>query len=532
VSIVVWADPAVAQATLAVNGVASPTVTVARPGWTVSIAITNGPGTATDWIGLYAVGASDYSYLDWRFMNSTQTAPASGQTSGAVNFPLPLTPGDYEFRFFANFTWQRVAVSGVVTAAYDTEIAVNGVVSPNATVARAGSTVSISITNGPGRAADCILLFAVGASDYSYLDWRFMNSTQTVPTTGQTSGTVSFPLPLTPGDYEFRLFANQTWQRVAASGIVTAVGDVVTPDPPAAGTIAYYHGDVIGSVRMVTDAAQGAVRYDYLPFGQEYPSEQAGQPRRFGGKERDAETTFDYFGARYFSSSNGRFTTPDSPLNDQDPSDPQSWSLYTYARNNPFRFIDPIGTTCVHTSGKNNETITTDDGDGKGCQELREPTVVRGQMPAPSLFMAVAIGAQRAEGPVNTIVAGAGLATAGIATAGLGALGGSSIITLGRLAALGELLAPAGGKMAQVIARLGVGQGNPALALQKLSQIRDSALTASTYVQGFYIQANATIYRVGNDYLTVSQNGRILSFVSNATPGVGVAQKYLELGGR
>src|SRR5258706_410168 len=129
-SIVVCAEPAFAQAALAVNGVAAPASTTARPGWAVSIDITNGPGNATDWIGIYHTGASDYDYLDWRFMNSTKTAPASGATSGTVSFPMPLTPSDYEFRFFANFGWQRLAVSGVVSGVYDMTLAVNGVVSP------------------------------------------------------------------------------------------------------------------------------------------------------------------------------------------------------------------------------------------------------------------------------------------------------------------------------------------------------------------------------------------------------------------
>ncbi len=55
------------------------------------------------------------------------------------------------------------------------------------------------------------------------------------------------------------------------------------------------------------------------------------------------ETGLDYFGARYFSGAQGRFTSPDPPLLDQHIEDPQSWNLYTYARNNPLRFIDPSG---------------------------------------------------------------------------------------------------------------------------------------------------------------------------------------------
>jgi RHS repeat-associated protein len=65
---------------------------------------------------------------------------------------------------------------------------------------------------------------------------------------------------------------------------------------------------------------------------------------RFTGKERDAETGLDYFGARYFSAAQGRFTSAD-PIHflPQRLLDPQQWNMYAYARNNPLRFIDPTG---------------------------------------------------------------------------------------------------------------------------------------------------------------------------------------------
>jgi RHS repeat-associated protein len=65
--------------------------------------------------------------------------------------------------------------------------------------------------------------------------------------------------------------------------------------------------------------------------------------QRFTGKERDAETGLDYFGARYFSGAQGRFTTPDTPLVYAKPDNPQSWNLYSYGRNNPLRYVDPDG---------------------------------------------------------------------------------------------------------------------------------------------------------------------------------------------
>jgi hypothetical protein len=39
----------------------------------------------------------------------------------------------------------------------------------------------------------------------------------------------------------------------------------------------------------------------------------------------------------------GRFSSPDEPFNDQDSVDPQSWNLFTYARNNPLANTDPTG---------------------------------------------------------------------------------------------------------------------------------------------------------------------------------------------
>ena len=100
-------------------------------------------------------------------------------------------------------------------------------------------------------------------------------------------------------------------------------------------------------------------RTDFWPFGQEINSLTQAAPFRttamgynsalrtpstlFTGKERDAETGLDYFGARYLSSAQGRFTSPD-PLNESgNPKGPQSWNRYTYVLNNPLRFIDPNG---------------------------------------------------------------------------------------------------------------------------------------------------------------------------------------------
>jgi RHS repeat-associated protein len=58
----------------------------------------------------------------------------------------------------------------------------------------------------------------------------------------------------------------------------------------------------------------------------------------------ELETGLDYFGARYFSGAQGRFTSPDPIAMTSDRIvDPQQLNMYAYARNNPLKYIDPKG---------------------------------------------------------------------------------------------------------------------------------------------------------------------------------------------
>ena len=110
--------------------------------------------------------------------------------------------------------------------------------------------------------------------------------------------------------------------------------------------VTYYHTDAIGSVRMITDA-NGLVlqRHDYLPFGEEWPTTTALVDQRlFAGKERDAQTGFDYFGGRYYADRTGRFTTVDPVLDVAAAvTRPQRWNRYAYVSDNPMARVDPSG---------------------------------------------------------------------------------------------------------------------------------------------------------------------------------------------
>ncbi len=131
-----------------------------------------------------------------------------------------------------------------------------------------------------------------------------------------------------------------------------------TATNPDSGT-QYLTSDPLGSTRLITTGTTTPVKSscsDYLPFGQEIPTTwgarnctpDASETIKFTRKERDPETGLDFFEARYFSSAQGRFTSPDwsenpEPVPYADLRDPQSLNLYTYGRNNPLKNRDIDG---------------------------------------------------------------------------------------------------------------------------------------------------------------------------------------------
>jgi RHS repeat-associated protein len=123
------------------------------------------------------------------------------------------------------------------------------------------------------------------------------------------------------------------------------------------GTAVYRMLDHLGTEIGSIDSFMNVHINDYAPFGQAISSGDT-DPYRFTGKERDAESGNDYFGARYYGSSMGRFMSPDDG-EDQHPSNPQSWNLYSYGRNNPLIGTDDDGNTynVCDASGKNCSNI-------------------------------------------------------------------------------------------------------------------------------------------------------------------------------
>jgi RHS repeat-associated protein len=146
----------------------------------------------------------------------------------------------------------------------------------------------------------------------------------------------------------------------------------------------FYLNDPLGTRRAQTDYA-GVLEEtcSSLPFGDalsctnnlQFPTE-----HHFTGKERDTESGNDYFGARYYASSMGRWMSPDplqwigwqNPAEDASEeakeeahqkfenwiSNPQNFNMYAYVNNNPLNHTDPTGMAGCTAGDKTFTTCT------------------------------------------------------------------------------------------------------------------------------------------------------------------------------
>jgi RHS repeat-associated protein len=110
----------------------------------------------------------------------------------------------------------------------------------------------------------------------------------------------------------------------------------------------YFAGRLIRSNNnwVVTDRLGSVVKSGtetlrYFPWGEERNTTTQNRDK-FGAYFRDS-TGLDYALNRYYSSSHGRFLTPDPYYSSAGPEGPQSWNRYAYVENDPVNKVDPYG---------------------------------------------------------------------------------------------------------------------------------------------------------------------------------------------
>jgi len=102
--------------------------------------------------------------------------------------------------------------------------------------------------------------------------------------------------------------------------------------------VVYYSSDNVGSTSLETDSS-GTINFkaNYLPFGKELSFSSINDEKYgFTSKEFDDESNLNYFNARYYNPSSGKFIS-------NDPIFKPSEGGYQYVRNNPLTITDPSG---------------------------------------------------------------------------------------------------------------------------------------------------------------------------------------------
>ena len=120
---------------------------------------------------------------------------------------------------------------------------------------------------------------------------------------------------------------------------------LVDPNNGQEKEVYFYHSDHLGSASWITDYRGMAVQHiQYLPYGEQYINQRAAgttysERFRFTGKERDEETGYGYFGARYMDHELMTMWLSVDPMADKYP----SISPYAYCAWNPVKLVDPDG---------------------------------------------------------------------------------------------------------------------------------------------------------------------------------------------
>jgi RHS repeat-associated protein len=152
------------------------------------------------------------------------------------------------------------------------------------------------------------------------------------------------------------------WTNYVFFGGERLARNVPQPSPNPA-DIKYYITDHLQSTAMFVDKAGTTAAIlddnDMYPWGGVVPGvgkTTSNNTVKFTSQYRDTDTTanLDYFGARYYSNTIGRFMSPDWAAKPTTVpyakfGDPQSLNLYSYVENGPINRIDPTGHcfTCI-----------------------------------------------------------------------------------------------------------------------------------------------------------------------------------------
>lgn len=128
------------------------------------------------------------------------------------------------------------------------------------------------------------------------------------------------------------------------------------------------HQNYLGTERLRTDSVGAVATTEYsLAYGDSFTQTTSvagsdGDNEQYAGQEHDSESGTEHAQFRQYSSSLGRWLSPDPYDGSYDLTDPQSLDRYTYVRDNPLNAKDPTGLQRQGPSGNGCDTEEYDCG--------------------------------------------------------------------------------------------------------------------------------------------------------------------------
>ena len=214
-------------------------------GSNVTVTLTNGLGGSLDWIAFAQAGAADNNYVQSMYVGA-------GVTTTTWTVTTPATAGTYEFRLYKQGSFIRAATSPPVTVTAPP----SPVLTVNPSTVNGGQSVTVTLTNGLGGNQDWLSFALVGSANNSYVQQTYVGA-------GVTTRTWTVTAPATAGQYQFRLFQNGGFTRLATSPAVTVNG----PPPPPVLTVSPSTVVAGGSVTVTLSNGPGGAQ-DWLAFAQ------------------------------------------------------------------------------------------------------------------------------------------------------------------------------------------------------------------------------------------------------------------------
>jgi hypothetical protein len=198
------------------------------------------------------------SEIDWKYLNNTQSEPASGMTSGTLTFTMPAAPGNYQFKLHEHYGYTVLATSPSVTVVSGAPTITT---QPSAATVNVGQNAAFSVTatggsltyqwrrngvNISGATSASYTLSNAQSSDNGALFSVVVSNGSGSVTSANATLTVNNPTPVTLLTWDFATSAGGQTSSPStsnASGIQTSSMTRGSGFSPAEAT---YTGNTIG----------------------------------------------------------------------------------------------------------------------------------------------------------------------------------------------------------------------------------------------------------------------------------------------